>query len=310
MKLIFMGTPEFAIPSLEELMKSSHRVLAVVTGIDKPVGRGQKVRPTPIKKFALEKGLPVLTPLKLKDEKFISELKQFEADIFVVVAFRILPVAVFTIPPRGTINLHGSLLPKYRGAAPINWAIINGEQKTGLTTFFIEKKVDRGEIILMRETEIGPEETAGELHDRLCQQGAKLLVETLDLIEQEKVQPRKQAGEPTLAPKITKEVCRIDWNKDAESIYNLVRGLSPYPRATGVFHDTEMKICCARIVPSEIGQNVEPGTIVKADKTGELHVATGQGIISITELQPECKRRMTSAEFLRGHQVQPGEKFE
>ncbi len=310
MKLIFMGTPEFAIPSLKELIKSKHQVVAVVTGVDKPVGRGQRVSPTPIKKCALEQGLPVLTPLKLTDVNFISELKQFGADIFVVVAFRILPVSVFTLPPKGTINLHGSLLPKYRGAAPINWAIINGEEKTGLTTFFIEKRVDRGAIIQMRDIFIDPEETAGELHDRMCLAGAQMLVESLDLIEQGNMHPQKQKGTPTLAPKVTKELCRIDWTKDARSIFNLIRGLSPYPRAYTMYEGSEMKICYAHIESFDCEPNVKPGTIIKADKTGKLHIATGQGVISIVELQPECKRRMTSAEFLRGHQVQPGQFFE
>ena len=307
MKLIFMGTPEFAVPSLERLVNSNHKVLGLVTGPDKPVGRGQKVIATPIKRFAIEQGLTVLTPKRLKDENFIAELKQFNADIFVVVAFRILPEAVFTIPPKGTINLHGSLLPKYRGAAPINWAIINGETETGLTTFFIEKKVDTGEIILQHKISIGPEETAGELHDKMCEIGAEFLLQSVNLIEQGTAPRIKQAGEITLAPKLTKETCRIDWTRDAISIYNLVRGLSPFPRAFTCYKGKELKVCCATIEQETTESHAKSGQIIDVDKKGKIFVATGNGVVSIIELQPESKRRMTTAEFLRGHKIELGE---
>lgn len=307
MKVIFMGTPEFAIPSLQRLMNSKHQVLGVVTGLDKPVGRGQKVIATPIKRFAIAQNLPVLTPERLKDDQFIESLKKFEADIFVVVAFRILPVAVFTIPPNGTINLHGSLLPKYRGAAPIQWAIINGETETGLTTFFIEEKVDTGDMILQRKISICPNETAGELHDRMAEVGAELLVETLDLIEVGKAPRQQQIGEPTLAPKITKEICHIDWSRDATSIFNLVRALSPYPRAFSYYKESELKILFVEIEQNIEAGNFLPGQIIDVNKKGKIYVATSRGVVSIVELQPEGKRRMSAAEYLRGHEIEMGE---
>lgn len=302
-----MGTPEFAIPSLKRLINSSHQVLGVVTGPDKPVGRGQKMMPTPVKRFALTQGLHVLAPPRLKDDNFIASLKQFNADIFVVVAFRILPVTIFTIPAKGAINLHGSLLPKYRGAAPINWAIINGETETGLTTFFLEEKVDTGDIILQRKISIEPHETAGQLHDRMCKLGAELLLQSLDLIEQGSAPRRKQIGEPSLAPKITKEICHIDWTKDATSIDNLVRGLSPYPRAFTYYKGKEYKVCCVNIEKDSVEGNVLPGKIIDVDKRGKIFVATGKGVVSITELQPQSKRRMTTTEFLRGYKIEVGE---
>jgi len=307
MKLIFMGTPEFAVPSLNKLTSSFHQVVAVVTGADKPVGRGLKVVPTPIKRYALENNIPVLTPQRLKDKTFIAELKQFNVDLFVVVAFRILPEEVFTIPAKGTINLHGSLLPKYRGAAPINWAIINGETETGLTTFFIEKQVDTGEIILQQKTTISFEDTAGDLHDRMCTLGADLLLKTIDLIEQGKAPSSKQQGDVTLAPKITKDMCHIDWSTDAISIYNLVRGLAPFPRAFTFYQGKEFKICCVNLEKMSGTQNYTPGQIINVDKKGKIFVITGNGgIVSIMEIQPECKRRMTTAEFLRGFKIEEG----
>jgi len=309
MNIVFLGTPEFAVPSLARIIQSKHRVVAVVTGVDKPIGRGQKLAPTPVKKYALEQQLPVLTPTRLKDEKLIGDLKLLQADLFVVVAFRILPVELFTIPPYGTINLHGSLLPKYRGAAPINWAIINGETETGVTTFFIEERVDVGDLILQRSMSIGLEETAGDVHDRMCQIGAELLIETIDLIDQGSVVRQKQQGEISLAPKITKETCRIDWSKDAVSIHNLVRGLSPFPRATTTYKGQELKICCVKTEDNVMFADTTPGKIITVDHKEKLLVATGSGVVSVLELQPECKRRMTAGEYLRGHCLEIGEVF-
>lgn len=303
-----MGTPEFAVPSLKKFHGSRHQVVAVVTGPDKPVGRGQKLKATPVKRFAQEFGIPVFTPEKFSDEKFIAELKKASADLFVVVAFRILPKNVFTIPPRGTINLHASLLPKYRGAAPINWAIINGERKTGITTFFIEEKVDTGEWILQKKVAIGEKETAGELHDRLCLLGADVLLETVDLIEQKKAPRIKQIGEVTKAPKITKELCRIDWSKNVISIFNLIRGMSPFPRAFTYFKEQEFKICRSTIESVASTDNTKSGQIISVEKE-KLLVATGQGVLAITEIQPANKRRMTTAEYLRGHNISAGEQF-
>ena len=308
MKIIFMGTPEFAVPGLEKFHSSRHQVVAVVTGPDKPVGRGQKLKPTPVKRFAREFGIPVFTPEKFSDEKFIAELKKAAADLFVVVAFRILPKNVFTIPPRGTINLHASLLPKYRGAAPINWAIINDERETGVTTFFIEEKVDTGEWILQKKVAIGEEETAGELHDRLCLLGADVLLETVDLIEQGKAPRIKQIGEITKAPKITKDLCRIDWTKNVVSIFNLIRGMSPFPRAFTHFKEKKFKICRSTIESAASTDNIKSGQIISVEKE-KLLVATGQGVLAITEIQPANKRRMTMAEYLRGHTISAGEQF-
>ncbi len=309
MKIIFMGTPEFAIPSLEQLINSQHEVLAVVTGPDKPIGRGLKLSPTPVKQVAERHGLPVLTPEKLSDTSFIAELKKIPAELYVVVAFRILPVSVFSIPACGTINLHASLLPKYRGAAPINWVIINGEKETGVTTFFIEEKVDTGAWILQQKVTIGDEETAGELHDRLSQIGAGVLLETVNLIEQGNPPRILQQGEVTRAPKITREICQIDWSKDATAIFNLIRGLSPFPRAFSSWRGQEVKICSSKIAARESSPNHSPGEIVAITREA-ITVATGQGLLSITEIQPENKRRMTVAEFLRGHKLSVGERLE
>lgn len=306
MKIAFMGTPEFAIPSLEKLCNSHHKVVAVVTGPDKPVGRGLKLAPTPVKRIAAERGIPVFMPEKLSDESFVARLKQISADLFVVVAFKILPASVYTVPLKGTINLHASLLPKYRGAAPINWAIITGEKETGVTTFFIEEKVDTGEWILQRKVPVGDEESAGQLHDKLSEIGADLLLETINLIETGNAPRIRQQGEITKAPKITKEICRINWSKDAVSIYNLIRGLSPSPRAFSHFHGEELKILAAKIDTEKSEGNSQPGEIIAVEK--ELFfVATGKGVVALTEVQPENKRRMTVAEYLRGHPVAIGE---
>ncbi|MDZ7331117.1 MAG: methionyl-tRNA formyltransferase [candidate division KSB1 bacterium] len=306
MNILFMGTPEFAIPSLEKLIASHHRVLAVVTGPDKPVGRGLKLSPTPVKQVAQRHGIPVLTPEKLSEDSFIAALRQIPADLYVVVAFRILPTAVFTIPSQGAINLHASLLPKYRGAAPINWAIINGESETGVTTFFIEQQVDAGNWILQRAIPISPDETAGELHDRLSLIGADLLLETVDLIESGRAPRHPQQGEVTRAPKITREICHIDWQKDSLAIYNLIRGLSPLPRAFTYYQNQELKICRAHVVTPDVAAPGLPGQIIDINKEA-IFVATGRGVLAITELQPENKRRMSTAEYLRGHRLRIGE---
>lgn len=308
MKIIFMGTPEFALPSLERLIGSHHEVLAVVTGPDKPVGRGLKLSPTPVKQAAQRHGLPVMTPEKLSDASFIAELKQIPADLYVVVAFRILPASVFTIPGCGTINLHASLLPHYRGAAPINWAIINGEKETGVTTFFIEEKVDTGSWILQKKVTIGDEETAGELHDRLSQIGADVLLETVNLIERGNPPRIPQHGDVTRAPKITREVCQIDWSKDATAIFNLIRGLSPFPRAFSFWQGHELKICGSKVETLVTTPGHQPGEVVAVSKE-TISVATGRGVLSITEVQPENKRRMMVAEFLRGHTMTVGERL-
>ena len=302
-----MGTPEFAIPSLARILDSSHQICAVVTGKDKRVGRGQRLKPTPVKKFAVENNLDVITPSSLKDIKFIEKLSSLHADLFVVVAFRILPESVFTIPPEGTINLHGSLLPKYRGAAPINWAIINGENETGLTTFFIQKRVDTGDVIAKIRIPIGENDTAGELHDKMSEAGADLLLESIDQIERGDVHPKRQEGDVTMAPKITKEICHINWNMDVKAIHDLVRGLSPYPRAYTILEEKEYKILTSSIeTNSRVSDEYTPGEIIQANSKGKMLVATGSGILSIEEIQPPSKRRMSIAEFLRGRGIKTG----
>jgi methionyl-tRNA formyltransferase len=306
-----MGTPEFAVPCLEKLIASHHEVLCIVTGPDKPVGRGQKLRETPVCRRARAENIPILKPANLKAPQFRDQLLTYPADLYVVVAFRILPDAVFEIPEQGTINLHGSLLPRYRGAAPINWAIINGEKETGVTTFFIRKKVDTGDMILQRRMPIGDTEDAGSLHDRMSILGAEMLLETVNLIETDDAPRIPQEGEATPAPKLTKELCMIDWSRNAAQIYNLIRGLSPYPRAVTYFGDKQFKICAtAPDILDSGGTELEPGMIINLHQRETIDVVTGNGILSITEIQPPNKRRMTAADYLRGHDILEGERFE
>ena len=240
MKIVFMGTPDFAVPSLK-ILAQHHQVCAVVTVPDKPAGRGQKMRQSDIKKTAIALNIPVLQPESLKDPDFIEQLKSFNAELFFVVAFRILPAVVFTLPSKGTINLHASLLPSFRGAAPINWALINGEKQTGVTTFFIEEKVDTGKILLQQSLDITPNMTAGELHDALAELGAEVVLNTVNGIDNETLSAVIQEGTVTQAPKITKEICEIDWSKSALDIHNFIRGLSPYPAAFTWYKNKNLK---------------------------------------------------------------------
>jgi len=304
-----MGTPDFAIFSLKKLIESRHEIVGVVTAFDKPKGRGRKFSESPIKRFALEHNLKVLTPEHLKDEDFVKTLKGLSPDLMVVVAFRILPEVVFSLPPLGTVNLHASLLPKYRGAAPINWAIMNGETKTGVTTFYIRKKVDTGDMILQREIEIYPEESLGELHDRMAQLGADVLLETVDLIKRGEVRALKQNdAQATPAPKITPEHCRIDWSRQATEIKNQIRALAPSPGAFTFYRRKILKIFKTEVI-GDIPFTDDFGKVVESDKKESLWVRTGKGILSMLEVQPEGKRRMNIEEFLRGYRVQPGEKL-
>lgn len=311
MKIVFMGTPQFAIPSLSKLVHSKHQLEGVVTVPDKPRGRGQKLSESSIKSFATSLGLKVLTPENLEDKIFIQTLRNLKPDLIAVVAFRILPEEVFSLPPLGTINLHASILPKYRGAAPINWAIINGETRTGLTTFFIRKMVDTGDMILQREINIGPDETFGELHDRMSDLGAEMLLETIDLIEKKgEVRLFKQDDSlATRAPKITPEHCRIDWSSDAQSLKNLIRGLSPVPGAYAMFRGKVLKIYRANAI-GEYTHNENFGEVVESDMLDRVLVRTGRGFLSLLEVQPESKKKMSAEEFLRGYRVKPGERFE
>ena len=299
MKIVFMGTPDFAVASLDALVQANFDVVAVVTAPDKPAGRGQKLNESAVKKYAVEKSIPVLQPEKLKNPEFLAALKSFNADLQVVVAFRMLPEVVWNIPPKGTINLHGSLLPQYRGAAPINHAIINGEQESGVTTFFLTHEIDTGDIILSDRTPIAPDETAGELHDKLMVIGANLLVKTVTAIAGGDVaeQPQPQSDELKHAPKIFKEDCKIDWNNSTVTVHNLIRGLSPYPTAFTLLNDKTLKIFKAE--PEEKEPAIAAGGFLTDGKTF-LKFATKDGFIKLLDIQFEGKKRMLIEDFLRG----------
>lgn len=299
MKIIFMGTPDFSIPSLKILLKNNHEILAVVTTPDKERGRGQKITFTAVKQFAIDNNIPVLQPIKLKDESFINELKNLNPDLFVVVAFRILPKEVFEIPKYGSFNLHGSYLPKYRGAAPIQWALINGDSETGLTTFKLAEKVDTGNIYLQEKVEINTADNFETLHDRMSLLGAELVLKTVSLIEHgdyELLQQDDSLASP--APKITKEICSIDFNKSAKEIHNLVRGLSPHPAAFFIYNNKVIKI-----YKTEIVENINLKPFEFHQTKTELIIGCGKDALRILELQQEGKRRMGVEEFLRGFRV-------
>ncbi|MCG6912822.1 methionyl-tRNA formyltransferase [bacterium BMS3Abin03] len=297
MKIIFMGTPYFSIPSLKSLLESKHEVVAVVTTPDKERGRGQKISFTPVKEFALKNNLPVLQPEKLKNNsQFVEELKKFDADLYVIVAFRILPVEVFSVPPKGSFNLHASLLPKYRGAAPIQWALINGETETGLTTFKLAEKVDTGNIYLKEKIEIKPDDNFESLHDRLSEIGSKVVLQTVEMIDSGNYKLKNQDDSlATPAPKITKEICKIDWNKPAREIHNLIRGLSPIPGAYFEFKDKIIKVYQSEVIERN---DLKPFQIYQT-KT-ELIIGCGVNALKILLLQQEGKKRMGIEEFLRG----------
>lgn len=308
MKIVFMGTPDFAVESLKQLLEAKFNIVAVVTAPDKPAGRGQKITQSAVKTFALAHHLKVLQPVSLKEDSFIQELKKCEAELFVVVAFRMLPEIVWQIPPKGTINLHGSLLPQYRGAAPINWAIINGEKKSGVTTFFIEKEIDTGKIIDRAEVEISDTETAGELHDRLMKVGASLLVKTVTKIEKNQangIEQNKELPSTALksAPKIFRETCKINWNESGARIYNLIRGLSPYPGAWCNIK-LDQTIIDAKIFVTTITLEDNSTLFCESDKKTYLKIHCKGACISILELQVAGKRRMKIDEFLRGVQFE------
>ncbi len=309
MRLVFMGTPLFALPSLNKLLDSEHEILAVVTRPDRPKGRGLKETSPAVKTFAEKKRLPVFQPEKLGDKLFIRRLLELKADLFVVVAFRILPREVYTIPPRGTIDLHPSLLPKYRGAAPINWAIINGEIKTGATVFSIGDKVDAGEILMQRSTTIKPEETAGELSERLAEIGADLLLDTVDAIAKNRVIKYTQSEiQPTPAPKISREDARIDWQKTASQVKDFIRGMNPKPGAFSTLGSRIIKIHRAMVVGKSTPK-AKPGQLIRVDPREGIFVCTGDGQLNIQEVQLEGRKRMSSEEFLRGVRLKEGDLF-
>jgi len=308
MRVVFFGTPDFAVTTLDAIYNAHHKVVGVVTVPDKPAGRGLKMQSSEVKNYAEEKGIPLLQPLKLKDPEFIADLKKWDADIFVVVAFRMLPAQVYEIPPKGAFNVHASLLPHYRGAAPIHWAIMNGETQTGVTTFFLNHQIDCGDLLLQHKTEIFPHETTGELYDRLIVMGAALALETLSLVEKGDFIPLPQQHETThlkVAPKIQKEDTIIDWNDTAKNIINKIRGLSPYPGAITFFtkNDAEklfVKIFDATILPEK--SHHRAGVITTDDKTF-LHISTKDFQISIDNLQVEGKKRVNAPAFLQGNKA-------
>lgn len=305
-----MGTPEFAVTILDGLIQNNFEVVGVVTAPDKPAGRGQKITQSDVKKYCDQNGLHTLQPTNLKDEAFVSELKSLNADLFVVVAFRMLPEIVWNMPPQGTINLHASLLPQYRGAAPINWAIVNGEKKTGVTTFFIEKEIDTGMIIEQQEVEIGENETAGELHDVLMHVGSKLIVQTVRKIQNGEVIRIPQADlangmELNEAPKIFKPMCEINWQQSQEVVHDFCRGFSPYPTAwTKIQHQTTQETKILKIFRTEkTNQVVSQHDQILSSKDGLLFPCIDFYLL-VLELQPEGKRRMTSKEFNAGHKME------
>jgi len=301
-----MGTPDFAVASLQSLVEADFEVVAVITAPDKPVGRGQKISESPVKKYAVSRGIPVLQPEKLKNKEFLEELASYNADLQVVVAFRMLPEVVWAMPKLGTINLHGSLLPQYRGAAPINWAVINGETETGVTTFFIEKEIDTGNIIFSEKIEIKSTDTAGDLHDKMMWIGGDLVVRTVKAIASGVYPSEKQDFSKELkpAPKIFKETCKIHWGKDAKTIYDFVRGLSPYPAAWTILEVKVLKIFETEILleqlPALDSFGFEDFTL-KTDHKKYLLIQTSDGHLAIKSLQLEGKKRMITEEFLRGY---------
>ncbi len=302
LRIIFMGTPDFAVGILDSIKKNGFEIVGVITAADKPAGRGQKIKYSAVKEYALANELHLLQPTNLKDPDFLASLKELNANLQIVVAFRMLPKVVWEMPRLGTFNLHASLLPNYRGAAPINWAIINGEKTTGVTTFFIDDKIDTGAMILKRETAITPNETAGELHDRLMVLGSETVLETLDKIAKSEANTtiQQEDGNIKTAYKLNKENCKIDWTLSAEEIHNLIRGLSPYPAAWTYFTDNgnEWNIKIYQATYHIEQHQFEVGRIIATKK--EIKIAVRDGFIQILSLQFPGKKRMTSAELLNG----------
>jgi len=302
LRIVFMGTPEFAVGILDTIIKNDYDVVGVITAADKPAGRGQKIKYSAVKEYALEHNLNLLQPTNLKDDLFLEELKALNANLQIVVAFRMLPELVWKMPKLGTFNLHASLLPNYRGAAPINWAIINGDTKTGVTTFFIDDKIDTGAIILSSEIDIAPDENAGQLHDRLMLLGSGAVLETLSLIEQGNVNTTIQKDNPEIktAYKLNKENCKIDWEKSAIDIFNLIRGLSPYPSAWCFFSDKKeewnVKIHEAKLISDN--HNFKIGSVICSKK--EMKIAVKNGFIQLLSLQFPGKKKMNTAELMNG----------
>ena len=306
LKIVFFGTPEFAVASLDRLVKDGRDIAAVVTMPDKIAGRGHKLIQSDVKRYAVEHSLRVLQPEKLKSPEFVEELRSINADLFIVIAFRMLPEVVWNMPPLGTFNLHASLLPRYRGAAPLNWAVINGDTETGVTTFFRKHEIDTGDIIEQRRVEILPTDNVGDVHDRLMELGADMVAHTVAEIEAGTVVPQPQPdGEFLPAPKIFKDTCRIDWDKSAETVHNLVRGLSPYPaawcemeevRSRGKYSDVKI---FTTALTDEIAENMRPGEVrLLKDR---MFIKAGDRLLEVLSLQPAGKKRMDASAFLRGY---------
>lgn len=308
MRVIFMGTPHFSVGTLEALIRAGHQVVLAVTQPDKPKGRGGKMQFPPVKETALEHGIPVFQPRKVREPENIEELRKYQADVIVVVAFgQILPREILELTPYGCINVHASLLPSYRGAAPIQWAVINGETVSGVTTMQMDEGLDTGDMLLKTEVPLEPEETGGSLHDKLAAAGASLCVRTLKALEEGTVTPKKQGESPTAyASMLKKEMGEIRWEEPAISIERLIRGLNPWPSAYTGWQDKTMKIWEAEVLEEDSGQ--EPGTVVRVDKDGFL-VQTGKGLLKVTALQIPGKKRMEADAFLRGYSMEPGEKL-
>ncbi|CAN5446016.1 methionyl-tRNA formyltransferase [soil metagenome] len=308
LRITFMGTPEFAVESLDILVNNNYNIVGVITVPDKPAGRGQQLQESAVKKYALEKGLTILQPEKLKAEIFLEELENLKADLQIVVAFRMLPEIVFSMPRLGTFNLHGSLLPQYRGAAPINWAVINGEKETGVSTFFLQHQIDTGKIIFREKTPIGENETAGEIHDRLMVIGANLVLKTVKAIEENNYPQIDQAEliangeEEKHAPKLFKEDCKINWNKSTKEVHDFIRGLSPYPTAFSSFSTPDKKEYSFKLFKTEKEITSHSHVIgsILTDSKSFLKIALKDGYINIQELQLAGKKKMSTSEFLRG----------
>lgn len=311
LRIVFMGTPEFAVGTLKLLVENQYDIVGVITAPDKPAGRGQKLHQSDVKKYALSQNLRLLQPTNLKDDEFLKELKSLNANIQIVVAFRMLPEVVWSMPEYGTFNLHASLLPDYRGAAPIHWAIINGEKKTGVTTFFIDEKIDTGAIILQKEALIKDDETVGTLHDELQQIGSELVIETLQLIEADNITTTIQSKieQPKTAYKLNKENCQIDWNEDLDTIYNKIRGLNPFPAAWTYLktNDDTLMVKLFAVDKEEISHSETIGTI--ATTKTELKVSVKGGYLIIKEMQLPGKRKMDIRSLLNGFNFYEGDKM-
>ncbi|MFL5787894.1 MAG: methionyl-tRNA formyltransferase [Flavisolibacter sp.] len=304
-RIVFMGTPEFAVSSLKALVESGFSIAGVITAPDKPGGRGMKLQESAVKKYAVENGLRILQPEKLKNKEFLEELKSLNADVQVVVAFRMLPEVVWNMPPMGTINVHASLLPQYRGAAPINWAIINGEKETGITTFKLKHEIDTGDILLQTKIAISENETAGELHDKMKEEGGKLLVKTIEGLIDGTIKEKPQTFHSDdnsfkHAPKIFTETCKIDWNNSIDHIHNLIRGLSPYPGAFTILNNKILKIYRSEKEYCKVATSTGE---FNTDKKSYLKFAANNGYIVVKELQLEGKKKMIAEEFLKGFRI-------